>query len=172
MEKELLLLRKLHTNPELTQRDMAKAIGISLGSVNLLIKELVDRGILNVDKLTQKTRIYNLTSQGLKKKAESTYRYVVEAYAFIKAFSSRIYEILETVDKGKYIILFGEKDEIYEFVETKLSEKGTDYKFVCNIKELQEFSQVRELLVLVWHPEKIYLVKQINCNYIDLMDCI
>ncbi len=172
MEKELLLLRKLYTNPELTQRDMAKATGISLGSVNLLIKELVDRGILNVDKLTQKTRIYKLTSQGLKKKAESTYRYVLEAYTFIKAFSNKIDEILESIGKDNYIILFGERDEIYEFVEKKLSEKGTEYKFVSNFKEVIEFSQVHELLVLVWHPEKIYLVKQINCNYIDLMDSI
>lgn len=173
MEKELLLLRKLYTNPEITQRDMAKAAGVSLGSVNALIKDLVERDILNVEKLTQKTRIYNLTTQGLKQKAESTYRYVVEAYTFIKLLSIKTDEVLLSFGNDAYsIVLFGERDEIYEFIKEKLSEKGIKYKYASTFREVKEFSEVHELFVIVWHPEKINMVKQIRCNYINLLDCI
>lgn len=49
MEKELLLLIKLYKNPELSQRDMAKAEGMSLGSVNTLVKNMAKKGMISIE---------------------------------------------------------------------------------------------------------------------------
>lgn len=173
MEKELLLLRKLHTNPGITQRDMAKATGISVGSVNALIKELVNRGILNVDKVTKRTASYKLTAEGLKQRAESMYRYIMETYAFIKEFSQRIDDLLKTGSKQGYtLILYGDKDDIYDLIVMKLVENKIGFNYTNEFDKLVELSKHDNLLVIIWQPECINTIKEINCSYVDILNNI
>lgn len=173
MEKELLLLRKLHTNPELTQRDMAKAIGISLGGINTLIKELAKKGTIIVKKSTNKTMNYSLTSLGLSQKAESMYRYIIEAYSFLKKLSVTLDEILQySFRKGYMLVLFGYKDELYEYIEAELVEKGGQFKFAVNLNDIRLLSDKNKLLVVVWQPENINIIKDIELSYVNLLDSI
>ena len=44
------LLRALEQNPNLTQREMAKALGIGLGKVDFCIKALLEVGLLKTEK--------------------------------------------------------------------------------------------------------------------------
>lgn len=173
MEKELLLLRKLHTNPELSQRDMAKATGISLGGINTLIKELAKNGTINIEKSTHKTMNYSLTSLGLSKKAESMYRYVIEAYSFLKKLSLKLDDILKsTCRKGCVLVLFGYRDELYEYIEEELIEKGWQFKPAVTLNEIRLLSEKHELLVVVWQPENINIIKNIELSYVNLLDSI
>lgn len=43
-ENVLKLLREVTVSPELTQRELAKRMGISLGKVNFLLKAMVGKG--------------------------------------------------------------------------------------------------------------------------------
>ena len=117
MEKELLLLRELFSNPKLTQRDMAKVTGLSLGSINAIMKQFIKSGLVEVQKATKRTMLYYLTSLGLKQKSESTYRYIVDVYLFIKELNRKLDEILNSIGKDYTIVLFGVKDEIYEYIK-------------------------------------------------------
>jgi len=76
-EEALFILKKLVSNPELTQRELAKEIGISLGKTNYLVRELAKKGLVKIGNFSKKDhklkRIsYMLTSQGLREKTELT----------------------------------------------------------------------------------------------------
>ena len=56
-ELRLRVLRALEINPELSQRQLAAQLGVSLGGVNYAVKALVERGFV---------KAYNFTKSGRK----------------------------------------------------------------------------------------------------------
>ena len=72
-ELRLRVLRALETNPELSQRQLAAELGVSLGGVNYALKALVERGFVkagNFRKSGNKVAyLYVLTPQGVAEKA-------------------------------------------------------------------------------------------------------
>lgn len=72
-ELRLRLLRALESNPELSQRQLAAQLGVSLGGVNYALKALVERGSVkahNFRKSDNKVAyLYVLTPQGVVEKA-------------------------------------------------------------------------------------------------------
>jgi len=74
------LLKTLEANPELTQRDLAKELGFSLGKTNYCLRALMDKGLVkacNFRNSRNKTAyIYKLTPQGIEEKARVTYRFL------------------------------------------------------------------------------------------------
>jgi EPS-associated MarR family transcriptional regulator len=70
------VLHLLEENPELTQRELAKKLGISLGSANYCMKALIDIGHVkagNFKKARNKSAyLYLLTPQGIAEKAMLT----------------------------------------------------------------------------------------------------
>ncbi len=45
-EIHLKVLRHLEENPDVTQRELAKELGISLGKANYCLKALIDKGLI------------------------------------------------------------------------------------------------------------------------------
>ena len=72
-ELRLRVLRALEANPELSQRQLAAELGVSLGGVNYTLKALVERGFVKADnfrKSGSKTAyLYVLTPKGIAEKA-------------------------------------------------------------------------------------------------------
>ncbi len=80
-EDILNILRILSLNDSPTQRDLSAHLGISLGKTNYLIKELIKKGFVKIKNFSHKnhklSRIsYNLTSRGIKQKAELTLHFL------------------------------------------------------------------------------------------------
>ena len=75
-DKEISLLEVLKTRPEAGQRDMAEAIGLSLGMTNLLLKELSAKGWMLMRKLNTRKVQYVLTPEGIKELSRRSYRYL------------------------------------------------------------------------------------------------
>ncbi|GAB6162908.1 MarR family EPS-associated transcriptional regulator [Desulfothermus naphthae] len=83
MEKEesiIKLLNIIYKNPQASQREIAKSIGISLGKTNYIIKELVKKGVIKTERfLNSKNKWaykYLLTPKGVKEKARITRDFV------------------------------------------------------------------------------------------------
>jgi EPS-associated MarR family transcriptional regulator len=74
-ENVLKLLREVTGSPELTQRELAKRMGISLGKVNFLLKALVGKGLVKVHNFrkadNRSAYLYYLTPRDSRKKPES-----------------------------------------------------------------------------------------------------
>ncbi|WP_417592011.1 MarR family EPS-associated transcriptional regulator [Parasphingorhabdus sp.] len=66
------LLKLLENNPDMSQRDLAKAVGIGLGSVNYCVKALVDRGLIKLGNFSstrnKRGYAYILTPKGMSEK--------------------------------------------------------------------------------------------------------
>ncbi len=75
-EKEISLLELLKANPKAGQRDMAEAIGLSLGMTNLLVRQLTARGWMMMRHLTSRKVHYALTPEGLKELSSRSYRFL------------------------------------------------------------------------------------------------
>ncbi|CAN5348438.1 MarR family EPS-associated transcriptional regulator [soil metagenome] len=70
------VLRLLDASPQLTQRAMARELGISLGKANYCLRALLGRGLVKVQNFRNSTRkrayAYLLTPAGVAAKAELT----------------------------------------------------------------------------------------------------
>ncbi|MDP1996565.1 MAG: MarR family EPS-associated transcriptional regulator [Gallionella sp.] len=86
------LLKTLENNPSLSQRDLAKRLGISLGKVNFCINALVEKGCLKVNNFRNSDNklayAYLLTPGGVEEKARMTVyflKYKVQEYERLRA---------------------------------------------------------------------------------------
>ena len=74
------VLRLLADNPEITQRELSQAVGISTGSVYYLLNALLETGLIkfgNFSASKDKRRYaYILTPQGIAQKADLTRRFL------------------------------------------------------------------------------------------------
>jgi EPS-associated MarR family transcriptional regulator len=71
-ELRLRVLRALEANPELSQRQLAAELGVSLGGVNYALRALIDRGFVKADNFRRSGRkvayLYVLTPKGVAEK--------------------------------------------------------------------------------------------------------
>ena len=72
-ELRLRVLRALEANPELSQRQLAQELGVSLGGVNYALKALIERGFVKADNFrrsgTKVAYLYVLTPKGIAEKS-------------------------------------------------------------------------------------------------------
>src|SRR5512140_434141 len=74
------LLKTLEENPGLSQRDLAKKLGISLGKVNFCLNALVEKGSLKINNFRKSDNklayAYLLTPRGVEEKARITVQFL------------------------------------------------------------------------------------------------
>jgi EPS-associated MarR family transcriptional regulator len=74
------LLRLLEAHPQMSQRDAARELGISLGKVNYCVQALIHKGWLKAARFrnshNKKAYMYLLTPHGLEEKAKLTMRFL------------------------------------------------------------------------------------------------
>ena len=72
-DAEYLILKKFQDNPYLTQRELSKELGVSLGKTNYIINALIDKGWIKLKNFKGSDRklgySYLLTTQGIAEKA-------------------------------------------------------------------------------------------------------
>jgi EPS-associated MarR family transcriptional regulator len=85
------VLRLLEINPEISQRELAVALGVSLGKTNYCLKALLDKGLLKIQNFQSSKRklayAYVLTPAGIREKAALTRRFLarkVTEYEMLK----------------------------------------------------------------------------------------
>ena len=75
-DSELTVLRVLENNPNLTQRQLADKLGLSLGKTNYLIRALIDKGLLKISNFSNYDNkvayLYFLTPKGIAEKTVLT----------------------------------------------------------------------------------------------------
>ena len=79
-ESDLHILREVHNNPNLSQRDLAKNLDMSLGKLNYLIRSLANKGLIKINNFKNSKRklnyIYVLTPEGIKQKLNLTLKFM------------------------------------------------------------------------------------------------
>jgi EPS-associated MarR family transcriptional regulator len=85
------IMRILQDNPDLTQRELAQMLGMSVGGLNYCLKALIDKGFVkmgNFQKSKNKFKyVYLLTPEGIAEKVALTSRFLkrkMEEYDALK----------------------------------------------------------------------------------------
>ena len=72
-DTEYIILKILKDNPKMTQRQMAKELGLSLGKTNYVVRALVDKGCVKLSNFKRSDNklgyIYLLTPEGIAEKS-------------------------------------------------------------------------------------------------------
>ena len=90
-EAHFKVLRLLEGNPEMNQRDLATAAGVSLGKTNYCINALLEKGLIKVHNFKNSKRklayAYLLTPAGIAEKSALTQRFLkrkIQEYELLK----------------------------------------------------------------------------------------
>jgi len=79
-EIHLKVLRHLENDPEITQRALARELGISLGKANYCLKALIDKGLVKAGNFKNSNNksayIYFLTPKGIEEKSRITLHFL------------------------------------------------------------------------------------------------
>lgn len=96
------VLRLLQQNPHWSQRELAKAVGISHGSVHYLLSALVQKGLVKFGNCTasgdRRRYAYVLTPKGIMERDSLTRRFLVRKIAEHEALRAEIDTLREEID--------------------------------------------------------------------------
>lgn len=93
-EARFQILRLLHENPDLTQRELGERVGVSLGAVNYCLKALMERGLVKAGNFSKSPNklgyAYVLTPAGIAEKTVLTGRFLMRKKAEYEALRAEI----------------------------------------------------------------------------------
>ena len=96
-EAQYKLMRLIEANSELSQRELAREMGVSVGKLHYCLKALTDKGYVKVRNFRQsgnKLRYaYKLTPSGLQEKARVTLRFLRHRIAEYEALKHEIEQL-------------------------------------------------------------------------------
>ena len=73
IDNEYTLLKILKDNPEMTQRQLSKELGLSLGKTNYVLHALMDKGLMKLSNFKRSDNkvgyLYLLTPEGIEEKS-------------------------------------------------------------------------------------------------------
>jgi len=90
----LELLNVVHENSDLTQRSMARELGIALGMANTYLKRCVRKGYIKVRQIPSNRYSYYLTPKGFKEKSRLTAEYLSSSFTFFRRAKDQCLESL------------------------------------------------------------------------------
>ena len=98
------VLRLLETQPDLNQREMAKALGVSLGGINYCLRALVAKGLIKMHNFQANENklgyAYLLTPQGLTEKLSLTAHFLQRKQQEYAALKAEIEALQKSVDEN------------------------------------------------------------------------
>jgi len=87
-------LRILAQEPDISQRDLADRLGVSLGGLNYCLKALVDKGVVRLENFSNSCHkfgyVYILTPAGLLERAALTERFLKRKMTEYEALKAEI----------------------------------------------------------------------------------
>jgi len=108
----LLMLKLISSNPNTTQREISKYVGISLGKTNYIIKSFITKGLVKLDNFRKANNKmayrYVLTKSGIKEQLDLTQSFLIIRVAEYNKIENEIknlndeMKLLVELDKMSY----------------------------------------------------------------------
>jgi predicted transcriptional regulator len=92
--RELILLEQIEHDPDVTQASLAIQLGVAVGTVNILIKNLIEKGYVKAKRAQRKKLRYIITPEGLAFRARLTVNYVENSMHLYRRTRKRAMELL------------------------------------------------------------------------------
>jgi EPS-associated MarR family transcriptional regulator len=95
--QRLELLKLLQDQPQMSQRGLAQAMGVSLGKANYCLKALMEKGLVKLEKFRanpdKRQYAYLLTTAGLKEKTRITLEFLRNKVAEYQTLEQEIQQL-------------------------------------------------------------------------------
>lgn len=103
--KRLELLKLLHEHPQMNQRDLARAMGVSLGKANYCVRALMEKGLVKLENFranpNKRQYVYLLTKAGLKEEARITLAFLRRKVTEYEALEREIAELRGDLENAR-----------------------------------------------------------------------
>lgn len=154
MNKELGLLNLIGTKEELSQREYAKLIDVSLGTVNNMIQAFENENIITMNKLSPRKVYYVLTKKGKEYQNSLYVDYISSCFDTIanvrKTFKENLHRL---VDEGvETFYIEGDTDELVRLAKMIFFEISR--KHTISYTLLSEVDNSEELLSCIKEEDK------------------
>ena len=104
-EIHLKVLRHLEGHPDVTQRELAQHLGVSLGKANYCLKALIDRGWVKANNFKNSNKkaayAYLLTPRGIEEKAQITIRFFKKKMLEYEQLKQELEELKREVENNQ-----------------------------------------------------------------------
>ena len=98
------LLRLLEVHPDLSQREMGNALGISFGGINYCLSALITKGLVKIENFSQNQNkfgyVYLLTPSGIAEKAALTGTFLKRKMEEYEALKVEIATLKSEIEAG------------------------------------------------------------------------
>jgi EPS-associated MarR family transcriptional regulator len=102
------IFKALEENPEVSQRELASLLGVSLGKTNFCLQALMEKGWIKVQNFkNNKNKLaytYLLTPSGIEEKAKLTVQYLRIKMQEYEVLRREIHELTKEVEDSALII--------------------------------------------------------------------
>jgi DNA-binding MarR family transcriptional regulator len=175
--KEFSILSYIEQNSDATQRELSEHVGVSLGMVNILMKRLVKKGLVKIERLQPNSVKYFLTPAGIANKLERTYGYIVRTYRELISLQQQLYSEIAKNQKlysNRDFCLYGPSDEIYTIIEG-LQENNLvsgDLQYISTTQQLQDIGAKESIVAFVWRQEDAEVLLQAGCKTVNLLESL
>lgn len=113
-EIQFRLLQVLKDEPQISQRELALRMGISLGLTNYCLKALITKGWVKTRNFFESGRkdryLYQLTPQGIANKAQLTREFLARKRAEYQAIEAEIRDLEATLEETGTDLFFDRRD--------------------------------------------------------------
>lgn len=100
------ILKLVESNPEISQRELAKHLNISLGKTNFCLKSLIDIGLVKATNFRNSQNklayMYLLTPRGIEEKASITINYLRQKMLEYEKIHEEIEQLRIDIKQTKY----------------------------------------------------------------------
>jgi len=107
--RDLQLLSEVEKDGCVTQRTLAKSLGVALGLTNLYIKRLARKGYIKITTIPRNRIKYLLTPHGVAEKSRLTYQYMQYSLFYYRDVRQRLKQALSAVSitGSKRLVIYG-----------------------------------------------------------------
>lgn len=129
-DNEFIVMSEISDNESVSQRELSRKLGLSLGSINVLINKMIKEGLIKMEQVSQKQVFYMLTPVGMMEKAKKTVSYLKAHYKAIYETKEKIKSVLVEISLEYDDIFFVLKsdDEMGEVIGVAVSEYLSEHK--------------------------------------------
>lgn len=155
VEKEIIVLEKIkNSKNNIRQRDLSRWLGISLGMTNVILKRLVNKGLLKIHKINNRNIKYLVSPKGLEAIAKKSYICFKNTVKNVVIYKKVITELLREIKKkgfsGVSLIGFSDIDFLIEYICSKcgllFSRKYEDSFYIIYSEDFTSKERENELI--------------------------
>lgn len=153
IDHEYTIMQEIAEDENITQRELSKNLGVSLGTINVLLNKMVREGLIKMTQVSQKQVLYMLTPVGMIEKANKTVSYLKAHYKAIDS-SKQVFKGLfkELNERYNMIYLSIDGHELRDVLELSLYELYREnvliqYAFIDTLDKMNQGEYQKVILV-------------------------